>query len=161
MCNLQKRLIRAAFWLLLQAMFMSDWKQTAQRLKLQKRLLTIDKRKITRWNIYRDNNFIHADKYGGEGNPRGVPGVSFWRKMNNFRGNQRSCSSETSILMVLRSTDDIILRKKVLRICFLRDLGSGHPPGATYCHISLLGQKLDRWIFVTENLLYATSNIQT
>ena len=57
MCNLQKRLIRAAFWLLLQAMFMSDWKQTAQRLKLQKRLLTINKRIIIRWNIYRDNNF--------------------------------------------------------------------------------------------------------
>ena len=52
-CNLQKRLIRAAFWLLLQAMFMSDWKQTAQRFKLQKRLLTINKRKIIRWNIYR------------------------------------------------------------------------------------------------------------
>ena len=43
--------------LLLQAMLMSDWKQTAQRLKLQKRLLTINKRKIIRWNIYRDNNF--------------------------------------------------------------------------------------------------------
>ena len=58
MCNLQKRLIRAAFWLLLQAMFMSDWKQTTQqRWKLQKRLLTINKRKIIRWNIYRDNNF--------------------------------------------------------------------------------------------------------
>ena len=57
MCNLQKRLIRAAFWLLLQAMFMSDWKQAAERLKLQKRLLTINKRNITRWNIYIDNNF--------------------------------------------------------------------------------------------------------
>ena len=57
MCNLQKRLIRAAFWLLLQAMFVSDWKQTAQRLKLQKRLLTINTRIIIRWNIYRDNNF--------------------------------------------------------------------------------------------------------
>ena len=56
MCNLQKRLIRVAFWLLLQAMFMSDWKQTAQRLK--KRLLTINnKRKIIRWKIYRDSNF--------------------------------------------------------------------------------------------------------
>ena len=53
MRNLHKRLIRAAFWLLLQAMFASDWKQTAQRLKLHKRLLTINKRKI----IYRDNNF--------------------------------------------------------------------------------------------------------
>ena len=57
MCNLQKRLIRAAFWVLLQAMFMNDWKQTAQRLKLQERLLTINKRNIIRWNIYRDNNF--------------------------------------------------------------------------------------------------------
>ena len=35
MCNLKKRLIRAAFWVLLQAMFMNDWKQTAKRLKLQ------------------------------------------------------------------------------------------------------------------------------
>ena len=51
MCNLQKRLIRAAFWVLLQAIF------TAQRLKLQERLLTINKRNIIWWNIYRDNNF--------------------------------------------------------------------------------------------------------
>ena len=55
-------MIRAAFWLLLQAMFMSDWKQTAQRLKLQKRLLTINKERENNsnnnfWNIYRDNNF--------------------------------------------------------------------------------------------------------
>ena len=57
MCNLKKRLIRAAFWVLLQAMFMNDWKQTAQRLKLQERLLTIHKRNIIRWNMYRDNNF--------------------------------------------------------------------------------------------------------
>ena len=35
MCNLKKRLIRSAFWVLLQAMFMNDWKQTAKRLKLQ------------------------------------------------------------------------------------------------------------------------------
>ena len=34
MCNLKKRLIRAAFWVLLQALFMNDWKQTAKRLKL-------------------------------------------------------------------------------------------------------------------------------
>ena len=56
MCNLKKRLIRAAFWVLLQAI-MNDWKQTAQRLKLQERLLTINKRNIIQWNIYRDNNF--------------------------------------------------------------------------------------------------------
>ena len=57
-CNLQKRLIRATFWVLLQAMFMNDWKQTVtQWLKLQERLLTINKRNIIRWNIYRDKNF--------------------------------------------------------------------------------------------------------
>ena len=37
---------------------LNDWKQTAQGLKLQERLLTINKRNIIRWNIYRDNNFI-------------------------------------------------------------------------------------------------------
>ena len=35
MCNLKKRLIRAAFWVILKAMFMNDWKQTAKRWKLQ------------------------------------------------------------------------------------------------------------------------------
>ena len=35
MCNLKKRLIHEAFWVLLRAMFMTDWKQTAQRLTLQ------------------------------------------------------------------------------------------------------------------------------
>ena len=57
MCNLRKRLIRAAFWVLLQAVFMNDWKQTAQQLKLQERQRTINKINIIRWNIYRDNNF--------------------------------------------------------------------------------------------------------
>ena len=63
MCNLQKRLIHAAFWLLLQTMFMNDWKQMAHRLKLQKRLLTINKRKIIRWNYTKTTIFIHEDKY--------------------------------------------------------------------------------------------------
>ena len=57
MCNLQKRLIRAAFWVLLQAVFMNDWKQTAQQLKLQERQRTTNKINIIRWTIYRDNNF--------------------------------------------------------------------------------------------------------
>ena len=57
MCNLKKRLIRAAFWVLLQAMFMNDWKQTAQRWKMQERLLTINKRNIIWRNIYRYNYF--------------------------------------------------------------------------------------------------------
>ena len=34
MCNLKKRLIRLAFWVLLRAMFMNAWKQTAKRWKL-------------------------------------------------------------------------------------------------------------------------------
>ena len=57
MCNLKKSFILAAFWVLLQPMFMNDWKQTAQRLQLQERLKTINKRNIIRWNIYRDNSF--------------------------------------------------------------------------------------------------------
>ena len=48
MYNLKKRLIRAVFRALLQAMFMNDLKQTPQRLKLQERLLTINKRNIIR-----------------------------------------------------------------------------------------------------------------
>ena len=57
-CNLQKRLIRTAFWVLLQASLMNDWKQTAQWLESQGRLLTINKNiYIIRWNIYRDNKF--------------------------------------------------------------------------------------------------------
>ena len=43
MCNLKKGLIRESFWVLLQPMFMNNWKQTARRLKLQERLLTINK----------------------------------------------------------------------------------------------------------------------
>ena len=35
MCNLQKCLTSAAFWVLLQAMFINNWKQTAQWLKLR------------------------------------------------------------------------------------------------------------------------------
>ena len=62
MCKLKKRLISAAFWVLLQAMFINDWKQTAQRLKLQERLQTVNKRNIIRWNIYGDNLiYIHED----------------------------------------------------------------------------------------------------
>ena len=53
----KSELILTSSWVLLQAMFMSDWKQTAHQLKLQKRLLTINKRKTIRWNIYKDNNF--------------------------------------------------------------------------------------------------------
>ena len=43
------------FEYLLQAMFTD--RLTAQRLKLQKRLLTINKRNIIRWDVYGDNNF--------------------------------------------------------------------------------------------------------
>ena len=44
MCNLKKRLIRAAFWVLLQAMFMNDWKQTA-------RISDFDKQRISKPNL--------------------------------------------------------------------------------------------------------------
>ena len=42
---------------------LNHWKQKAQRFKLQGRLLTINKRNIIRWNIYRDNNF-HSQMQG-------------------------------------------------------------------------------------------------
>ena len=49
--------LRASFWVLLHAMFTYDRKQAAQRLKLRESPLTINKRNIIRWNLYRDNNF--------------------------------------------------------------------------------------------------------
>ena len=58
MSKLKKRLIRAGYsGVPLQAMFMKNWKQTTQRLQLQERLLTINKRNIIRLNIFRDDNF--------------------------------------------------------------------------------------------------------
>ena len=103
MCNLQKRLIHAAFWLLLQAMFVSDWKQTAQRLKLQKRLLTINKRIIIRWNIYRDNNF-HSRRQVKRVSEN--PCLSFklasrrllFSKMNSRQGNHSKLSFTARII---------------------------------------------------------------
>ena len=46
-------------------MFMNDWKQTAQWLKLQERLLTINKRNIiTVSETFTETTiFIHEDKY--------------------------------------------------------------------------------------------------
>ena len=38
MCNLKKRLIRAAFWVLLQAMFMNDWKQHSMKMEIYAKL---------------------------------------------------------------------------------------------------------------------------
>ena len=58
MSKLKKRLICAGYsGVPLQAMFMKNWKQTTQRLQLQERLLTINKRNIIRLNIFRDDNF--------------------------------------------------------------------------------------------------------
>ena len=36
-----------------------------------------------------------------EGNARSVPCISFWRKINQFRGNQHICSNEKSRLIFL------------------------------------------------------------
>ena len=54
------KLIRAAFGVLLQAMFMYDWKQLTQRLKLQEKLVTIMSfgEPFTKTTIS-----IHEDKY--------------------------------------------------------------------------------------------------
>ena len=71
-------------------------------------------------------------QYRREGNPRRVPCVSFWNKINHFRGNQRSCSSEKFRLMffVLDCWRQNIA-KTILRLCFLLDHAFGHAPGAT------------------------------
>ena len=50
-------LIRAAFWVLLQAMFNERLKTNGTAIKLQERLPTINKRNIIRWNMYKDNIF--------------------------------------------------------------------------------------------------------
>ena len=49
---------RKAYWYAQQAMFMKDWKQTAQRLQLQERLLTINTTNIIRWTIYTKQQFL-------------------------------------------------------------------------------------------------------
>ena len=64
MSNLQKRLIRAAFWVLLQAMLTERLKTNGTAIKItRERLLTINKRNIIRWNITETTIFIHEDKY--------------------------------------------------------------------------------------------------
>ena len=57
MCNLQKRLIRVIFTTPASDVY-ERLKTNGTAIKIAKRLLTINnKRKIIRWNIYRDNNF--------------------------------------------------------------------------------------------------------
>ena len=63
MCNLKKRSIPAAFWILLKAMFINDWKQTAQRLKLQERLLTMNKKIYFGETFTETTIFNHEDKF--------------------------------------------------------------------------------------------------
>ena len=62
-CKLKKRSLLAAFWVLLQAMFMNDWKQTAQRLKLQERLLTMNKKIYFGETFTETTVFNHEDKF--------------------------------------------------------------------------------------------------
>ena len=59
MCNLKKHLIQTAFWLLLQAMFMNNWKQTAQRLKLRETTNNQQKK----YNLVKHLQRQHEDKY--------------------------------------------------------------------------------------------------
>ena len=58
MCNLQKRLIRAAFWLPHASDVYERLKTNGTAIKIAtERLLRINKRRIIRWNLYRDDNF--------------------------------------------------------------------------------------------------------
>ena len=59
MCNLKKHLIQTAFWLLLQAMFMNNWKQTAQQLKLRETTNNQQKK----YNLVKHLQRQHEDKY--------------------------------------------------------------------------------------------------
>ena len=63
MCNLKKRSIPAAFWILLKAMFINDWKQTAQRLKLQERLQTMNNKIYFGETFTETTIFNHEDKF--------------------------------------------------------------------------------------------------
>ena len=69
-------LIRAAFWVLLCAFFLVyvRLKTTYAAIKLRKRLLTISKISITRWNMCRDNNFgCMAEPARNRPEPTGTP----------------------------------------------------------------------------------------
>jgi len=57
-------------------------------------------------------------QWGREGSPRHVRCVSFWRKINHFRGNQRSCSNK-NLDWSLCSTYDKIFWIKFWRLCFV------------------------------------------
>ena len=55
----------------------------------------------------------------------------FWRKLNHFRGNQRSCSMKNQDRSVLCSTYDNIFRNKFLKLCFLHGHAFGYTAGTT------------------------------
>ena len=58
-CNLQKRLIRAAFWVLPKAVFTEWLKTNGTAIKITRETTNNQKWNIIRWNIYRDNN-LHS-----------------------------------------------------------------------------------------------------
>ena len=70
MCNLKKRLIRSAFWVLLQAMFMNGWKQTAKRWKLHfwdyqisiKKYNSVEHLQRQQFSITKTNEYLSVSK---------------------------------------------------------------------------------------------------
>ena len=72
MCNLKKRLIRLAFWVLLQAMFMNGWKQTAENCTFETTNWidhNIDVQSAFSWapKVARKCESKHRYAYGAEG----------------------------------------------------------------------------------------------
>ena len=63
MCNLKKRLIRSAFWVLLQAMFMNGWNQTAKRWKLHFWDYQQSIKKYNSVEHLQRKHFIHENKW--------------------------------------------------------------------------------------------------
>ena len=62
---------------------------------------------------------VEKSQQGREGSPRHWRCFSFWRKINHFRGNQRSLSSKNLNWRFLCLTYDKIVGNKFLRLYFL------------------------------------------
>ena len=64
MCNLQKRLIRAAFWVFTQAMFTERLKTNGTAIKITRETTNNQQKKYNSCETYTEKTiFIHEDKY--------------------------------------------------------------------------------------------------
>ena len=110
MCNLKKRLLRSAFWVLLQAMFINSWKQTAKWWKLHfwdyqqsiKKYNSVEHLQRQQFSFTKTNEYLSVSK-----NPqvftsklkdyvyvlsRRSPGFLLFSKMNSRQENRSKLS---------------------------------------------------------------------